>query len=193
MPELWEETTPDRRLNVGCGMSPLADWTNLDADPDRADADIYADALEYLEGCDDGQYDDIYAGHFLEHLDRNAATAFLAECYRVLALGGRLGMVVPDMREVLTRWFNGTNDAVFITDRWYNLSDLDDICAVFLHGNVQASRHQWAYELDTLARAMGAAGFGDLTEIDRYRDPRLTAGVFFQCGLNGIKGSNDDG
>jgi predicted SAM-dependent methyltransferase len=191
MPNLWEETTPDRRLNVGCGMSPLADWTNLDADPERADADIYADALEHLQLCDDAAYDDIYAGHFLEHLDAMNAATFLAECYRVLAPGGRLGIVVPDMREVLTRWFNGTNDALNIGGTWYNLSDLDDICAVFLYSNVQHSRHQWAYELDTLARALGAAGFGELTEIDRYRDPRVACGVWFQCGLNGIKGGND--
>jgi hypothetical protein len=34
---------------------------------------------------------------------------------------------------------------------------------------------------------MAAAGFAGLREIDRYRDPRLGNGNWYQCGADGFK------
>ena len=174
------------KLNVGCGDYPLAGWTNLDADP-VTPADVHADALVYLRDCPDATFAEVYAGHFLEHLTPDEARRFLAECYRVLAPGGRLGIVVPDSYAVLRRYVARSTEAVFIGDRWWPLGDLDAVCAAFLYSPIQGTPHRWSYDIDTLSRVLRAAGFARVREIDRHDDPRLAAPAWYQCGAEGIK------
>jgi len=176
-----------RRLNVGCGLYPLPYWENLDSSPD-VEADIHEDALSYLARCTEGSYDEIFAGHFLEHLDFENGACFLDECYRALRPGGRLGIVVPDTREILMRWLAGSHDCVeYPQGVWRNVSDLDEVCHLFLYSDVLESRHQWAYDRETLGRALAGAGFVSLREGDRYRDPRLGGGAWYQCLVDGYK------
>lgn len=177
---------PRRRLNVGCGQFPLLYWTNLDESP-ACPADLHqrVPPLPFA----DGALDDIFAGHFLEHLEPADADAFLRECWRCLAPGGRLGIVVPDLREVLARWLRGDLDAVEYPARtWHDVADLDDVCALFLYSTVQPSRHRWGYEPRTLMRRLRANGFEVVGEIDRYRDPRIAQGAWYQCGVDAVKG-----
>jgi len=176
---------PSRRLNVGCGQWPLHYWTNLD-ESESAYADIYQH-VPPLPNADES-LDEIYAGHFLEHLSPDDARAFLAECLRCLVPGGRLGIVVPDTREILTRWLRGDHTQVeYPAGTFRDISDLETVCALFLYSTAQESCHQWSYDLGTLGRLVESAGFAVQREIDRYRDPRLGTGQWYQCGLDCIK------
>ena len=175
-----------KRLNVGSGEFPLPYWINLDADPNLP-ADIHATVPPLP--FDDESLDEIWACHFLEHLSYEGGQAFLAECYRALRPGGGLGIVVPDMGEVLRRWLAGARDAVeWPRGTWWNVADLDAVNALFVYSTVQDTPHLWAYDQGTLARAMRRVGFRDLVEIDRFRDPRIAQGAWYQCGLQGRKG-----
>lgn len=179
--------TQHLRLNIGCGLFPMLYFTNLDSDPSTP-ADIHRDALEYLAECVTGDYDEIYAGHFLEHLEKPDALTFLAECYRVLSPGGKLGIVVPDTREIVKRYLNQSNDAVEIPrGTFWNISHLDTLCSLFFYSIVQETPHKWSWDINTLAEAMRGAGFENLTVIDRWRDPRLGSPAWFQTGLDGYK------
>ncbi len=181
------QRTAHLRLNVGCGEWPLEYWVNLDSNP-NVRADIHADATEYLLSVEEGTFAEIYAGHFVEHLTYSESQAFLAAAYRALQPGGKLGVVVPDTREILKRWLADTIDAVeYPLGQWHAMNDLDEVCHLFLYSDVQDSPHRWAWELKTLGRAMAAAGFAGLREIDRYRDPRLGNGNWYQCGADGFK------
>jgi predicted SAM-dependent methyltransferase len=176
------QSTAHRRLNVGSGECPILYWTNLDPDlrwpADRRDR---VPPLPYA----DGSLDEVYAGHFLEHLSQEDATVFLAECFRCITPGGRLGVVVPDTRIILERWLAGAVDSVeWPRGVWHAVADLDEVCALFLYSTVQHSPHRWSYDLQTLGRALRVAGFDVTDEIDRYRDPRLGSGAWYQCGLN---------
>jgi SAM-dependent methyltransferase len=179
-----------RRLNVGCGQYPILYWTNLDADP-KAIADIYQCVPPLPFG--DESLEDIYAGHFLEHLPRDEGRAFLAECFRCLIPGGRLGVLVPDTREIVTRWLRGDLDCIeYPVGVWHAINDLDDLCALFFYHTADPtddSPHVWSYDLGTLRRALEGAGFTVTGEIDRYRDPRIPVGAFYQCGWDAIKPS----
>src|SRR6185295_7273791 len=125
---------------------------------------------------------------FLEHLEPIEARAFLAECRRCLVPGGRLGLVVPDTREILTRWLRGDRECVeYPGGVWHAVADLDAVCALFLYSTVQGSPHRWSYDLGTLARLLTSAGFVITGEIDRYRDPRIPVGAWYQCGLDCAK------
>lgn len=174
-----------RRLNVGCGQHPLLFFVNLDCDQSA-----YADMYQCVPPLpfEDGALDDIYAGHFLEHLRPAEAREFLAECLRCLVPGGRVGIVVPDTREVMTRWLSGALDQIeYPAGTWHAVADLDDVCGLFLYSTAQDSHHQWSYDLGTLARLLTGVGFMVTGQIDRYRDPRIAQGAFYQCGLDCIK------
>lgn len=182
--------TASRRLNVGCGDYAMRFWMNLDNDPACRGVQIRQEALAYLSECEPGQYDEIYAGHFLEHLAFPEAGRFIAECYRVLAPGGKLGLLVPDTRQIMFRWLHGMPDEVeWPAGVWRPVSDLDEVCHLFLFSDVQTSPHRWAWCEETLARAMAIAGFDNLEPIDRFHDPRIPVGEWYQCGLDGWKRS----
>lgn len=177
--------TSHRRLNVGCGEWPLRYWTNLDADPAMpADVHQQVPPLPY----DDESLDEIYAGHVLEHMERDTAREFLAECYRCLVSGGKLGIVVPDTFEIMKRYVEGAPDKVeYPRSTWRAIADLDSVCELFLYSTAQESRHRWSYDEDTLARVIREAGFVNLEPIDRYDDPRISTGKWYQCGWDGYK------
>lgn len=180
--------TADRRLNLGCGDHPMHYWTNLDQRVGKYHPEIVGDALEYLQACDEGEYDEIYAGHFIEHLHRSEAVEIIREAYRVLIPGGKLGILVPDTREIFKRYVNQAIDAVeFPHGTWWSVSDLDSVCALFIYSTVQASGHKWAWDMVTLARQFALAGFEALREIDRHRDARIPVGAWYQCGIDGKK------
>lgn len=174
-----------KRLNVGSGEYSLEGWINLDADAAmEPDVCVQVPPLPFQ----DGELDEIYAGHFLEHLTHQEAEAFLAECYRTLKPGGKLGILVPDTREIMRRYLDGALDAVEYPYRvWWPVADLDAVCALFLYSCVQGSPHRWMYDQRTLARAMEKAGFTALQPIDRYRDPRIPQGAWYQFGFDGRK------
>lgn len=179
-----------RRLNLGCGHYPLpsAEWINVDADP-TTPADVHADCLTYLAEQSLGSVDSIWACHFLEHLPRPQAKSLLAECHRALKPGGKLGLVVPDMRAVLEKYVKRSTDSVHYPDMatLWHMDDLDDVCGLFLYSNVQASRHCWSYDGFTLKRAMLSAGFVNLVEIDRFKDKRLGSPAWYQVGHEGMR------
>ena len=178
------KATTHRRLNVGSGDYPLRYHLNLDADPEK-NPEICATVPPIP--LEDESLDDVWACHFLEHLSYEAALAFLAECYRVLVPGGKLSIVVPDTREIMQRWLAGTIDAVEFGDKWWPIADLNAVNALFLYSTVQDSPHLWAWDLNTLARAMDGAGFGEFESIDRFEDQRIIQGAWYQCGLIGKK------
>ena len=159
------------KVNVGCGQYPFEGWFNIDIDP-NAPAQ-YHGAIPPLP-LGDESVDEIYAGHFLEHLDYDDGTAFLRECFRVLRPGGKVGIVVPDTRAICERYLAG-------------LETLDDVCRLFFYSTVQDTHHKWSYDLGSLGDALRAAGFVVMDEIDRNVDPRLVCPAWFQCGLDAEK------
>jgi len=179
------EATAGRRLNLGSGAAPMQFWMNLD-ESEEWPAEIHAHVPPLP--FDDESLDDIYCGHLIEHLTRDEARELVAECYRILTPGGRLGVLVPDTREIMKRYLAGAIDAVeYPLGTWQYVANLDHMCAMFLYSTVQPSQHLWSYDLQTLARLIGSAGFVDLAEMDRYTDPRIAQGAWYQCGIDGYK------
>lgn len=183
------QRTASRRINIGCGRWPLLYWTNLDSDP-SVRADIYTEVppIPYP----DDSIDEVFAGHVLEHMEPDAGREFLRECYRCLRPGGRLGVVVPDMEEVMRRYLrlNPEHDRVsdiVYDNRWWDIHDMDTVCALFMYSTVQESHHKWMYSPATLRNRMLEAGFVSLVDINRWSDPRITVGAWYQFGVDGVK------
>ena len=113
-------------VNVGCGEFPLDGWLNCDEiGYEGVDLICHIPPMPF----ESGSVDDLYAGHMLEHLNQRDAGLFLEEAMRVLRPGGRLGVLVPDTREILRRWLLQTGDVVACPEGVYwQMDDLDDVC-----------------------------------------------------------------
>jgi cephalosporin hydroxylase/predicted SAM-dependent methyltransferase len=95
-------------LNLGCGRTIHRDWLNVDMAPSNPTV-ITHNLLEPLP-LDDGTCSAVYSSHVLEHIPKDKAPAFIAECFRVLVPGGVLRIVVPDL-ETIARLYLKNLDA----------------------------------------------------------------------------------
>ena len=110
------------KVNLGCGQTYKEGWVNVDASPDVR-ADIYMDAFEFV-ATHGAEVDELYMGHFLEHLLPASAAALLA-AHRAERLpeGAEVSAVVPDMRAIFAAYDRGEltneelNDAVHLLVR----------------------------------------------------------------------------
>jgi SAM-dependent methyltransferase len=75
-----------------------------------------------LSAVDDGSADVVFASNLLEHLDRGALVATLAEVHRVLRAQGRLILVQPNFRLRPRQYFDDYTHVTVFTDR--SLPDL---------------------------------------------------------------------
>jgi SAM-dependent methyltransferase len=85
-------------LNLGCGAHVHPDWINMDLVP-GAPGVIPCDLTRGIP-LPAGHCEVVYHSHVLEHLRRIDALPFLRECHRVLAPGGVMRVVVPDLEDV---------------------------------------------------------------------------------------------
>jgi predicted SAM-dependent methyltransferase len=173
------------RLNLGCGAQRLGpDWVNIDQNP--AVEPDWCTRVPPIDRTDESVAE-IYIGHMLEHLEPGDAGHLLLECHRVLVPGGRLGVVVPDTRRILACYLRGDHTRVEVPqERFWELDDLDDVCAVFLYSTFQDSPHRWSYDATTLKRALTRAGFEVTGRIDPFHDRRL-APAMWNLGFDCVK------
>ncbi|MDQ1433106.1 MAG: O-antigen biosynthesis protein, partial [Actinomycetota bacterium] len=139
------------KVNLGCGHSYIDGWVNVDANPDVR-ADIYLDAFEFVREYGP-EIEELYMGHFLEHLLPASAAALLSLIGERLPEGAQVSAVVPDMRAIFAAY-----DAGEITN-----SELNER---FVYSYSQPSRHVWCYDSESLVGVFDDAGFLDAEPID---------------------------
>jgi aspartate beta-hydroxylase len=151
------------KLHVGCGAHVLPGWINLDLDP----APLAWNVLWGLPFVD-GAATHVYVSHLLEHLYfPHEVAPFLREVHRVLAPGGRLRLVVPDVAQLIDAYHRGDRD--FFARRaahWPGARGDGPLLPQFLAyagaGPEPAhlfEAHKFGYDFETLAQLLRDAGF----------------------------------
>lgn len=159
----------DLQLHVGCGPCHLPDWINLDIFP----APLATNVLWGLPFAD-GSVRRVFLSHLLEHLFYpNDVAPFLSELARVLAPGGRVRIVVPDIEQCIEAYQN--RDTLFFAERrkhWGGgdgaTTRLEDFLAYAGAGPDPAyvfEAHKFGYDFETMARALQRAGFVDIERV----------------------------
>lgn len=87
------------RLNLGCGDHRHPDWTNVDLTPAGDDV-IPCDLRQPLPFSAES-FTAAYAAHVVEHLAPIEARRLLGEMRRLLAPGGIVRIVVPDLEGIV--------------------------------------------------------------------------------------------
>jgi predicted SAM-dependent methyltransferase len=149
------------RLHIGCGPYILPSWINIDIKSPQLQLDIRR-GLPFADGI--AHY--VFLSHTLEHFRYpNEALSIAREIRRVLAPGGVLRVIVPDMAQ----WINAyaTNDREFFeclqeTWTWWPKS-LTRLERLLWYGgassNHEADGHKFGYDYETLEKLLLTAGF----------------------------------
>src|SRR5688572_17111660 len=115
----------------------------------------------------------VFVSHLVEHLFYpRDVRFFLGELGRVMAPGGIVRMVVPDIEKCIEAY--AANDPVFFASRretwsWWpeNSTRLEDFLAYAGAGPEPAylfEAHKYGYDFETLAKVLGEAGFEHISK-----------------------------
>ena len=143
------------RVNLGCGHLPLNDYLNVDR-RELPGIDIVADVgnLPFEEG----EVDEIFSAHLLEHFPlEQLKRSLLPYWQRLLKPGGAFRAVVPDHETMLREYASGTypfEDLRLVT---YGAQDY----AGDFHFNM--------FTPDTLSRLLEETGFKGVEIVDKGR------------------------
>ncbi|QNP41791.1 class I SAM-dependent methyltransferase [Lysobacter solisilvae (ex Woo and Kim 2020)] len=166
-------------LHIGCGPYLLPGWVNIDIHP----APLATNVLWGLPFAADSARH-VFLSHLLEHLFYpNDVHPFLVDVRRVLAPGGIVRIVVPDIAQCIDAYQR--DDAEFFAARrehWGTgdgqTTRLEDFLAYAGAGPDPAwlfQAHKFGYDFATLQRALQRAGFVDIerSSFNGSRHPAL--------------------
>lgn len=170
-----------RKLQLGAGANYLDGWLNTDIEPKASG--VYVDAMSNYP-FPDGSFHYIFAEHLIEHLPWEGGLNMLRECHRVLAPGGKIRIVTPN----LARYFHMLNSAAdgetrkFIdtSRRLFGWPDTPVMAAYVFNKSMREWGHQFIYDPATLKKTLELAGFKQIMErrIGEKTDPIFEAVEF---------------
>lgn len=176
-------------INVGCGMTPVASFVNMDNSfsirlskfpflakllyylkffsRSQLDFILFAHENE-IRFCDaskclpfeDESVDFIYSSHMLEHLDIHQRDTFLIECLRVLKPDGAIRLVVPDMEQIILEYTDGIIDMDNLLVKSHLVAPpLNNLISKIKLCMFGHRHHQWMYDGRSLANCLAEYGF----------------------------------
>ena len=202
------------RVNLGCGLRTPSGWINVDGSWNARlakhpllrrtlaslkllpaekmsipwSASILVHDIRKSLPFSNDSVGAIYASHVLEHLYREEGQHLVQESFRVLAAGGVLRIVVPDL-EAIVREYMGERPFGPLAGEVERLSAGDRLnqrllmryptpVYPFVLHRVYTSwkdlhSHKWMYDAESLAAVVREAGFGEVSRRE-YRDSAIT-------------------
>jgi predicted SAM-dependent methyltransferase len=161
-------------LQLGSGDNYVDGWLNTDIEP-KANG-VYLDATSDYP-FPSGSFHYVFAEHLIEHLSWEGGLKMLKESHRVLAPGGKIRIVTPDLAKLLYLMNDGTDVEVkkFIeaAQRLNDWPDTPVMPAYILNKVMREWGHQFIYDPATLRKTLELAGFTEIKErrIGEKTDP----------------------
>ncbi len=182
------------RVNVGCGMSAIPGWVNLDnsfsvklakrpllaslmfklkllnaAQMDyiqycRKSTVRWADATNRIPLADDSA-EVLYSSHMLEHLDRSRVPLFLREAKRVLTPGGLIRLAVPDIAQLVNAYLAHGDADKLIDSSLMSFGDVRGLRQWLELLIVGTRHHKWMYDGNSLSALLRTAGFANVVAL----------------------------
>lgn len=174
---------------MGCGSSPIPDWTNYDNSLTVLIAQSsllswlvqhtklksvvqidflrkckeyrvrYASALSIPEKS--GTVDIVFSSDMLGHLDRVDARMFLAECRRILRPGGFLRLSVPNLKMMAKYYLQDGDANLFLERLAFPLDKPRGFFEIIRWLLIGHRGHYWMYDNSLLCELVTSCGFID--------------------------------
>ena len=165
-----------RKLQLGAGGNYVDGWLNTDIEPKATG--VYLDAVSDYPFAS-GSLDYVFAEHLIEHLPWEGGLKMLKECHRVLAPGGKIRIVTPN----LVRYASLLNKTIDIeaqkfidaSRRVFAWPNTPVMPAYVFNKAVREWGHLFIYDPATLRKTLELAGFKQIKE---YRVGEKTDPVF---------------
>jgi predicted SAM-dependent methyltransferase len=176
MNEEWSKlSNVFKKYNLGCGPKiynkflNIGFWSQLEAGKiyknlnGTNDTFMLNHDLRLGIPADNNSLDLVYHSHMLEHLSYQEGIIFIRECYRVLKLGGKMRILVPD----LELWINAyINNNSFFFEQYRRDGGIDKEiyvtkAAVFM-GMLHNHDHKCGYDFESLKWMVEHVGFSDI-------------------------------
>jgi predicted SAM-dependent methyltransferase len=167
------------KINIGCGLSGIAGWHNLDNSPTitLSRIPLLRSALktpawprdvrryDVRKGLKfaDGSVRYIYSSHTFEHFTYEESLAIAKDCRRKLALGGVLRVVVPDLELIAREYL--ADDKPLAAQAFISRLSLNHSLQDFFH---PGSNHSQMFDGRKLVHMLREAGFENV-ELSSYR------------------------
>ena len=173
-------TPTSRLLNVGCGRRYDRRWVNLDLA--SRDASVVQHDITRGIPFADNSFDAVYHSHVFEHLKPEQGERLLKECFRVLAPGGVLRIVVPDLEKIAQLYLQKheqawTGDETAAIDyNWMKMELLDQLVREQSGGRMGPYMASTAIQNSDFVRQRVGDEFWLCrapTEIETVREPSL--------------------
>ena len=170
-----------RKLHLGAGGNDPTEWLNTDIFP--TGEEVYVDATKPFP-FPDGSFQYVFSEHMIQAVPWEGGLAMLKECYRVLAPGGKLRIVSPNLAKfVQLLRENPDADAKRFMEakmRFHGWPERPVTGAYIFNRQVRDWGHQFLYDPATLRKSFELAGFRQITE---YRVDEKTDPVFRQVEI----------
>jgi predicted SAM-dependent methyltransferase len=159
---LHAEATP--KLNIGCGYNTLPGWLNVDLDAGRGAA-VYMNATRRFPLPAD-RFAAVLCEHMIEHVPREAGATLISEAFRVLAPGGWLRIITPDLERLAVLCLAApTPEGQRYLDFVASIHGRPSITpAEAMNYMFYEYGHRHIYTISSLAEMLRSAGFVDLED-----------------------------
>jgi predicted SAM-dependent methyltransferase len=188
-----DNSTTEKKLQLGCGRNWLEGWLNSDYFPRNSDI-LQLDVTVALPFEND-TFDYIFSEHVIEHISYPEGAYMLEECFRVLKPGGVLRVGTPDLaflvnlyredeaasqsRTQLEQEFLEYFLANEIKDRETNAPV--DFDTYLINKFVRAWGHEFIYDEKSLRHMMKTLCFAEITRCEVMESAHQAL-----CGLENI-------
>jgi len=178
------------KINLGSGHWKFEGWVNVDIDHDSA-PDVVANLAADLPFAA-GVARLMHTEDFIDQLELDQAANFLRECHRVLAPGGVLRVLTPDMRQLAHLYLH---DPARLEKLWKEFVRvplaLDTPGEIFNIG-MRFAGHTFLYDEETFQALASSCGFearrveyqqseqAELCGLD-LRSPQEAVSIYFDC------------
>jgi len=163
-----------RKLQLGAGSHAPKGWLNTDIAP--TPDQVYLDATKRYP-FPDASFQYIFSEHMIQTMPWEGGVAMLKECYRVLAPGGKLRVVTPNLTKFVQLLIENPDAEAqrFIAAklRVTGWPETPAVGAYIFNRQLHDWGHQFLYNAATLRKSLVLAGFEQIAEypVNEKTDP----------------------
>ena len=164
----------NKYVYVGCGNHRLKDFIHIDIDYSKrfkngekvSEPDFICDITEKLP-FKKNSVDLIFSRETLEHLTYRELINHLIECHKVLKIGGRVRISVPDLDIMVQNFLNRDKTSLKQKDFWEIDKDFPiENHSEFFVAQTMYHDHRYNHNFETLSSSLKKVGFENIIKTE---------------------------